>query len=233
MTPPQIVAVNPVQSAVFCCLSEFELMTWTTSRWKERHDVGEGTACDPDRRLIERAREDPTAFGALYDRYFPRVYAYVAHRVGRPADAEDLVAETFFRALRGMGRFEDRGAGSFAAWLFRIAHNLAADHAIHPSQADQLPLLVTFDRPDGRPSPDDIVLDRERAAQLHQLVRTLSPRRQEIVTLKFFGGLRNREIAAILGLDERTVSAHLCRALDDLRETYQESVGAREEGGSR
>jgi DNA-directed RNA polymerase specialized sigma24 family protein len=44
----------------------------------------------------------------------------------------------------------------------------------------------------------------------------LSPRRQEVVTLRFYGGLRNREIARVLGLDERTVAAHLCRAIQDL-----------------
>jgi DNA-directed RNA polymerase specialized sigma24 family protein len=46
-------------------------------------------------------------------------------------------------------------------------------------------------------------------------------RRREIVALRYFGGLRNQEIAAVLGLGERTVAAHLSRALRDLHAAYQ------------
>jgi len=55
---------------------------------------------------------------------------------------------------------------------------------------------------------------------LHHQLRALTPRRQEIVALRFFGGLRNREIAAVLDLDERTVAAHLARGLADLQRAY-------------
>lgn len=69
---------------------------------------------------VERARHDPAAFAELYDAYFERVYGYVAARVGSRSDAEDVVAETFVRALDALGRFEYRGPGSFGAWLFRL-----------------------------------------------------------------------------------------------------------------
>jgi RNA polymerase sigma-70 factor, ECF subfamily len=49
----------------------------------------------------------------------------------------------------------------------------------------------------------------------------LPPRRRDILLLKFFGGLRNQEIARMLNLDERTVASHLSRALDDLRRLYE------------
>jgi RNA polymerase sigma factor (sigma-70 family) len=56
------------------------------------------------------------------------------------------------------------------------------------------------------------------------MIETLSPRRQEIIRLRFFAGLRNQEIAAVLGLDERTISAHLCRALEDLQAKYSHEL---------
>jgi RNA polymerase sigma factor (sigma-70 family) len=59
---------------------------------------------------------------------------------------------------------------------------------------------------------------------MRALVATLSPRRQEIVTLKFFAGLRNREIADVLELDERTVASHLSRGLQDLQTRYRAQV---------
>jgi RNA polymerase sigma factor (sigma-70 family) len=52
------------------------------------------------------------------------------------------------------------------------------------------------------------------------MIAKLSPRRRDIVTLRFFGGLRNQEIAAVLKLDERSVASHLSRALEDLRRQY-------------
>lgn len=187
---------------------------------------------EPEHALIEQAKRDPDAFGRLYDRYFPRIYGYVAARVGCVPDAEDVVAETFLRALRGLPRFTDRGEGSFAAWLFRIAHNLLDDARYQCRQDAHFELNLNDKRASSEPSPDDAVVDREQARALRELVGTLPARRKEVVILKFYGGLRNREIAAVLGLDERTVASHLYRALDNLRERYPGETIHQAEGRS-
>jgi RNA polymerase sigma factor (sigma-70 family) len=77
---------------------------------------------------------------------------------------------------------------------------------------------------DQAPLPEDAVAQQEVFEQMRALIATLSPRRQEVVTLRFYGGLRNREIARVLGLSERTVAAHLCRALQDLERSYPAST---------
>lgn len=56
-----------------------------------------------------RARNDPSAFGELYQRYVDRIYAYIYHRVGNEQDTEDLTACTFYRALDKFETYEDRG----------------------------------------------------------------------------------------------------------------------------
>jgi RNA polymerase sigma-70 factor (ECF subfamily) len=178
--------------------------------------------------IIRRAREDPQAFVHLYDHYFSRVHAYIHYRVAEPDDAEDAIADVFLRALRQFRRFRWRGEGSFAAWLFRIAHNRVVDHY---RRRRHLPLPLSSHDALGQanhhaPSPEQAVVQAEAFQQVRALVATLSPRRQEIITLRFFGGLRNREIARILGLDERTVAAHLSRGLRDLRRRHQEQVWA-------
>lgn len=71
---------------------------------------------EQEQRAIQRARKDPRAFVHLYDFYFPRIYAYVRYRVPDPQDAEDLVADVFFKAIRKLGHFRWRRKGSFAAW---------------------------------------------------------------------------------------------------------------------
>jgi RNA polymerase sigma-70 factor (ECF subfamily) len=177
---------------------------------------------DQEREYIRQACTDPRAFAPIYDHYFPRVHAYVRYRVYDPQDAQDIIADVFFRAIRHLKRFRWRNTNSFAAWLFRIAHNLVIDYRRQRKPAglplepeDNLVGLV-----DQAPLPEDVLAQQEAFRQIRALIATLSPRRQEVITLRFYGGLRNYEIARVLGLDERTVAAHLCRALQDLERRY-------------
>ena len=86
---------------------------------------GQDNAID-DAVLVRAARHDLAAFAALYRRYVTPIYRYLYSRVGNAADAEDLTAQTFVAALEGLPGYRERG--NFAAWLFTIAHNKAADH---------------------------------------------------------------------------------------------------------
>ncbi len=180
--------------------------------------------------LLSQAREDAGAFQVLYEHYLPRVFAYVGYRVGGLPDTEDVVSSIFTKVVAGLGRFEPRGEGSFAAWLFRIAHDEVVDYyrerRREPASVplDELPDLAT-----SALLPFDVAEQKEKLAHLRRLIAQLSPRRQEIVTLKFSGGLRNCEIAQVLGIDERTVASHLCRALDDLHRLYLQTFPAEDE----
>ena len=177
---------------------------------------------DQERESIRQARADPRAFAPLYDHYFPRVHAYVCYRVYDPHDAEDVIADVFYKAIRHLKRFRWRHDRSFAAWLFRIAHNRVADYGRQRKRAGLL--LETKDNlaelADQAPLPEEALAQQEVFQQMRAAIATLSPRRQEVLTLKFYGGLRNNEIARVLGLEERTVAAHLCRALQDLQRQY-------------
>ena len=174
-----------------------------------------------ERTLVKKAQREPTAFQELYNYYFPKVYAYVSYRVGRVQDTEDLVADTFLRVVERLDEFQWRGEGSFAAWLFRIAHSRVSDfYRRGRGSEESVPLEVLPELEASTLLPADTVLQKEKFAHLRRLIGTLSPRRQEVITLKFFGGLRNKEIATLLVLDERTVASHLCRGLEDLHRQY-------------
>ena len=169
--------------------------------------------------LLEKARLEPQAFIPIYQHFYPRVYAYVAYRVGRADDAEDIVSEVFMRVIAKLNQFEYRGEGSFSAWLFRIASNeVNRFYNRNRHGSDNVSLDLVPDIESENLPVEIMVQKKEQFVHLRHLIDRLSPRRQEIVQLKFFGELRNFEIADILGLDERTVAAHLSRALDDLRE---------------
>jgi RNA polymerase sigma-70 factor (ECF subfamily) len=175
---------------------------------------------DQERECIQRARTDPRAFAPLYDHYFARVHAYVCYRVWDAQDAEDVIADVFFKAIQNLQRFKWRHANSFAAWLFSIARNQVIDYGrrrkrIERVRGSESDLVGLADR---APPLQDVLSEQEAFRQMRALIATLSPRRQEVITLRFYAGLRNREIASVLGLSERTVAAHLCRALQDLEQ---------------
>lgn len=198
--------------------------TQRTLRTIEGKDIFMNT--DQEKEWIAIAQEDPQAFKRLYDHYFPRLYAYVSYRVGRVQDTEDLVAETFLKAIEGIDSFEWRHENSFAAWLFSIARNLISNFYRQKQRWETVPLDESPDLQTSKLLPDDVVLQKEKFQSLRRLIGTLTPRQQEIITLRFFGGLRNQEIAEVLGIDERTVSAHLCRGLQSAHRKYiDEFVG--------
>lgn len=175
---------------------------------------------DQEKEWLARVPEDPRAFKRLYDHYFPRLYAYVSYRVGRIQDAEDLVAETFLKAIEKIDRFEWRHKNSFAAWLFSIARHLISNFHRQEQRWETVPLDESPNLQASKLLPEDVVLQKEKFQRLRKLIGTLTPRQQEIITLRFFGGLHNQEIAEILGIDERTVAAHLCRGLETAHRKY-------------
>lgn len=167
--------------------------------------------------LIQQAQADPQNFRYLYPRYVQRVYSYIAYKVGRQQDVEDLVSETFMRALENIKHFEYRGDSSFRAWLMGIAHNIVREFYRQNNLAevsiDDLPLSQDLNL-------DERLIQQEKFKQVYEILQTISPRRREIILLKYYGGLRNHEIAEVLGIEERTVSSHLSRALAEIQAKY-------------
>lgn len=175
---------------------------------------------DEERDLIAKVTE-PDAFRQLYRHYFPRVYAYVAHRVGRETDAEDVTSGIFTKVVENVRSFEYRGEGSFSAWLFRIAYNEVqqfyrnTQRTVADIPLQDAPMIRSESQ-----TPDEALQAKEQYLRLQAMVETLSPRRREVISLRFFGGLRNQEIAQVLDLDERSVASHLSRGLTDLQRKY-------------
>jgi RNA polymerase sigma factor (sigma-70 family) len=165
--------------------------------------------------LIRQAQRDPARFTMLYRAYAERVYGYVAYRLKNTQEAEDLTATIFIQALRRLSQY-DPTRGSFSAWLFGIARHTIQDYWRRDSYQD-IALLEHDAALAPEASPEQSTIRSEQAAYVRQMIALLPDRRQEVVVLKFFGGLRNKEIAAVLHLDERTVASHLSRALDDLK----------------
>jgi RNA polymerase sigma-70 factor (ECF subfamily) len=167
--------------------------------------------------LIARAKEDPEAFGTLYERYVGSIYNYICYRTGNDQDAEDLTARTFYRALNHFPGYEDRGA-PFSAWLYRIAHNLVANWHRDNSRRKVVSLEdLVLRAPRGRgPAATTEKLDQENT--LLGAVRRLAPDRQQLVILKHVEGLTNAEIGEVMGRTEGAIKSLYHRTLVTLRD---------------
>jgi RNA polymerase sigma factor (sigma-70 family) len=171
--------------------------------------------------LVRQSRTDVRAFGELYDHYFPRIYNYVYYRVQERATADDLVSTIFTRALDRLETYQEK-RGPFGVWLFRIAHNAVVDHYRRAARPSPLSLEWMEALESSAPSVEQHLAQREEVEALLAQVSRLSEREQEIIGLKFGGGLTNRKIAALLDLKENHVAVILYRAMRKLGQRLTE-----------
>ena len=171
---------------------------------------------ESDSALIARAKEDPEAFGLLYERYVGNIYNYIYYRTGNHHDAEDLTARTFYRALKHVSRYVDRGA-PFSAWLYRIAHNLVANWHRDRSRRQIISLDELVMKALKREEPAALAEEREEQALLLQAVHRLPPERQQLLILKFTEQMSNAEIAEVMERTEGAIKSLYHRTLVALR----------------
>ena len=158
---------------------------------------------------------DQVGFAEFYDTFLPKVYGYVRQRVDDTPTAEDLTATIFEKALAGWnGRQKPT---SLLPWLFRIARNTIASHYRRRATRSEMVLEEPDSKPAIGPGPEDNLLRTERWALIQGAMRRLSRREQDIIALKFGGGLTNRAISPIVGISESNVAVILHRSLRKLQ----------------
>jgi len=171
--------------------------------------------------LTQAAQGDGEAFGVLYERYVSRIYTYIYYRTGNSADAEDLTARVFYRAMRHIGNYRHRGL-PFSAWLYRIAHNLVANWHRDNSRRREIPLddaVLGWYLGD---HPEHELLESEERERLLYVIRCLPADRQQLLILKFVEHFSNAEIGKIMGRSEGAVKSLYHRTLLNLREEYEQ-----------
>lgn len=169
--------------------------------------------------LALRAATDASAFSALYDFYFPRVWSYVIKRVGHTQTSEDLVSQIFLKVTEALPRRQNNAP--FGAWVFRIATNTLIDHyRAHARRRDQ-ELDDAHALIDHGPGPDEMAEARTAFRELEKIMAELPERDRRIINLKFFAGLNNREISEVEKIKENNVGVIVYRALERIRKQSQ------------
>jgi len=174
-----------------------------------------------DEELIERvvARGDRAAFDRLYERYFPRVYAFVSRRIANRADVEETVQEVFIGVFAGLASF--RAEGAFAAWVLGVARRTVAGrfkkrrHATVP--LDELSEAESLDH--GSPvlrreaTPLEHYECGERLGRLQAVAdRELNAEQRRLFELHHLEHLPIHEIAALVDKSADSVKSNLYRA---------------------
>jgi RNA polymerase sigma-70 factor, ECF subfamily len=162
--------------------------------------------------LVERAgRGDVDAFRELFDRYGQRVFRYAHTRLGRAEDAQDAAQDVFLAAWQGLASFRYEHPGSFPGWLFRIAHNVVAEHQRRAFRRRWVPI---DDAPEESMEFEGQVLSqRILAEELGRLPET----QREVLMLRFVAGLTSRQVGVAVGKSETAVVSLQVRGLDQLR----------------
>jgi RNA polymerase sigma-70 factor (ECF subfamily) len=174
--------------------------------------------------LVELARTgDAEAFGMLYDHYHTSVYRFLYYRVGSVPLAEDLMSETFFRALRSMGSFRWQGK-DFGAWLMTIARNLTADH--FKSGRTRLELATEDMSAHDAPTegPETSVLAQLTNEALLAALTELPAEQQECLVMRFLQGLSIAETAKVLGRSDGAVKQLQLRGVRNLAKLMPEGL---------
>jgi len=167
--------------------------------------------------ILNRAIQgDHEAFGKLYEDYVERIFNYVYYRTGNQHDAEDLTARVFFRAMRRIPQYQERGL-PVSAWLYRIAHNLVANWHRDRGRRPEISLDEGFTAIPHSEHPEIALLQLEEQDYLLRIIRDLPPERQQLIILKFVEHMSNSEIGQIMGRTEGAVKSLYHRTLLTLR----------------
>jgi RNA polymerase sigma-70 factor (ECF subfamily) len=173
--------------------------------------------------VVQRAKAgDTTAFAELYETHAPRLYRYFLPRVrGHAQTAEDLTEEVFVRVLERFNQYEDRGL-PFAAWLFRIAHNLLIDSRRRAQSQPHVGLdeCEEIDSPAALGSLDQ-ALDHH---ELGLAMKRLTAEQQRVIQLRFLDGMTIADTAQTMAKTEESVKKLQARALHAMRRMLAEPL---------
>ena len=159
---------------------------------------------------------DEPGFEAFYRRTVAPLRAYVVRVIGRAAPADDIVQEAFLRLLRAPPDIDD--PGQLRAYVFRIASNLIRDHWRREGRERK--------SADSHSSePVSVNPDISLRMDMTRMFERLRPQQRQLMWLAYVEGADHAEIAAALGLGERSVRVLLHRARRKLAALLREREG--------
>ena len=183
---------------------------------------------------------DRAEFARLVEAYSELIYRLAIKMMNDPQDAEDVLQETFVKALRGIQKFD--GRSSLSTWLYRIATNealmalrrqkpnlISTDEPLEAAEGEQEPIQIV----DWCCLPEEELMSAEAQRYLDAAIDRLTPNLRAVFVLRDIEGLSTQETGEILNLSETAVKTRLSRARLNLREDLSGYFGKKLAEGRR
>ena len=175
---------------------------------------------------------DDSAFEYLVQKYRRPMVSFMFRMAHNSAAAEDLAQEVFLRVYRSRESYE--ASAKFTTWLYRIATNLAVNHA-RDTRHERPENMVNLDEPDSTtgqtpdladstPTIEEDIVRQERLNAIRQKVQALPERQRMAVAMHKYQQMDYKQIAEVLKLSESATKSLLFRAYETLREQLKEFV---------
>lgn len=182
--------------------------------------------------MLRVASGDDPAFDYLVEKYRRPMISFMYRMTHNQAVAEELAQEVFLRVYRSRQSYE--ASAKFTTWLYRIATNLAVNHA-RDTKHERPENTVNIDEPDSDTgmtvdvadtglNAEQTILRRERLAAIRQQVEALPERQRMAVLMHKYQNMDYKQIAAVLKLSESATKSLLFRAYETLRETLKQFI---------
>ena len=168
--------------------------------------------------LVKKAQENITGFDRLYAYYFPRIYTYCLNRVSSREVAEDITGQVFVSALESLMSFDIDKGNKFGTWLYRVTHNKIVDYF---RKKKSILFSLLSNEPSSVHDYDEELDLSDRQKETAEVLKTLKPRYQQIISLKFYSEFDNQEIADTVGIPKSNVALVLHRALKSFKKSFQ------------
>ncbi len=173
---------------------------------------------------------DNSAFDYLVQKYRRPLVSFMYRMARNTAAAEDLAQEVFLRVYRSRASYE--ASAKFTTWLYRIATNLAVNHA-RDTRKDRPEVTVSLDEPDDETgttldvadstiSAEEALVRRERMLAIRSKVEALPERQKMAVIMHKYQQMDYKQISEVLKLSESATKSLLFRAYETLREQLKE-----------
>jgi len=159
---------------------------------------------------------DSGSFAELYDRYFDKIYRFIYYKTSHRENAEDLTSQTFAKALEKINSFKINDAGTFSAWLYRIARNNIIDY--YRTNHDHQDIEQTF----GLYQENDMenkLNNQQELEKIQDKLDLLKPEQKEIIVMRVWNELSYKEISQIVGKSEASCKMTFSRAIRQLKTT--------------
>ncbi|MFG0211654.1 sigma-70 family RNA polymerase sigma factor [Brevibacillus porteri] len=160
------------------------------------------------------------AFAQIYGAYYKRVYKYICYRINNHYAAEEICSHVFEVVISKYSSYSP-AKSNFEVWLFAIARNAVTDYFRSQKKSMSFSLDSILDMVLPKSSPEEIVIKGDNHQALFQALAKLSDKERNIIAMKYAAGLKNAEIADLLGVSGSNIGVVLYRCLKKLQKELQ------------